>query len=1631
MVGATTMAFANPAINPPHLSSPTKRSLLSRSPSHSPVRRYARDGDPLLRDLSPTAALHAFTTGPDATRNDQLAKSIQTATHSQKLLGAKSAQACADLRSWARELAAWEWPGTFEVPEPARKKQRMSTMSVGSLLSRRTGSLQVEEDDEYWGSLEARTVKAHTRRLDEINEDLDEIDVEELKDFVLSAHSQAGIGEASVDDSIGTIGAATDLARLDDFTALITAIILQALPYLSRLTSLLHIWTVRLAILRSAPSYLFDLKQARTDLDHGWAALAISPNPSKTTLESTKPSFSRGTMMNMKQVIETQVHSLGRRLDRFLDELEGRQDCVPNAWIEDFEVLEEQYGEWVVQAERKVLESEWRIEHGRHADVETPDMEHAAEVGAGRARDANGDRTDSMKQEIIGEAVATSAIAGALLSKPSPIDTDLSAQYEAGQRSASSNTENASPTRSQRSRSRHVPIVVEYSDPVTPFATNQTPPAGQSLDLNRDISPMPSSAGKKKEDEPSSGSKVKKRAAFLNSDIEKTGALNKEKPAPIVRPFEHASNAFTRLFKRDSRSSGESGSISGASAAASAASATDTKRSSSSSKGTKISARPESTTRSSYSGKRTGYKWQQKDASDRYGYMDMVRAPEDGPRLAGRLPTMPQGVNRGPQTFESAMPRRSVDRSRASKSTAPWKRGAYPLEYGDMVLAPDPSRRSMESQRRGRSPPKALPPPLRSSEDTTRNTARSRTTAVLDEKLPEFSRPKSSKRDSWGTVEAVPRSATDDEARRSRPTTPKHVGNRPIFESPVIVPRVNVPDPKKQPTPRQSLTALPQTRSQERLIFTAKSSAPQTYRPTGMKSAPAVDENGEEFPADWPLSANATPMMSPALELPPKLKSGPGGEESDSGPEIASPNEAMDTNVFEGMMLASLPNSPEQSRPTTSVNNATDQRSVKSKGSPRSKRATSLREIENRVPSRDLSASRSRAAPSLDWNDGTVLTRDRSFSRPKVSPSLERDKDRPASSSPDFRVKAASDRSLLRTGVSDSSRRFDFSPSPTKPRPVSIVREGEEGSTPDSPVGDDEHGRGLKDATNAADYFGALGMSRASSSATVKPIKAQRAKSTPPVSPSLLRLRIPGSPTSATAGREKLDRTEELIRRASATSIESFPRSELRSIDVPRRGDSDAQRQSSSDSTSGAQDRQTEVDAEGGSSDQRTPVSPTQDDGIITFQREDDGLVTFQTPPSVPPRRSSMRSSTEMRRSLDAVLGAKPPGLPSSSSARVSASSSPRTTAPPLNQGKRRYNETPSRRSAGKVEASPLKPGEDNFDRHVSEVLDRVHAPIKFRTRPGAETPLASRTAEAKNYSGPRPKAERPGNKGLTLAPADISPKKSNAAESGVKLYHLTQAGKSEPIKLFIRLVGEGERVMVRVGGGWADLADYLRQYAEHHGSRTISENDFRLQTASAPGSGSGANGQGRRTFSGPVEPKSKARMPRTPTGAHPLERPRTASGEPGWLRQPQPEFSMGDSLTDDDSESPTLAYHRTVRDTAFGASQSTPKSAASASRPSTANGSRPQSRHAEGGSPSLGLAGPGGKARGDLPEQKVRWVEGMIQKVNKSATASAEKNREGKEQYFGEMGRVGGTRRMIFRSTSGVSSGGAGDVGE
>lgn len=127
----------------------------------------------------------------------------------------------------------------------------------------------------------------------------------------------------------------------------------------------------------------------------------------------------------------------------------------------------------------------------------------------------------------------------------------------------------------------------------------------------------------------------------------------------------------------------------------------------------------------------------------------------------------------------------------------------------------------------------------------------------------------------------------------------------------------------------------------------------------------------------------------------------------------------------------------------------------------------------------------------------------------------------------------------------------------------------------------------------------------------------------------------------------------------------------------------------------------------------------------------------------------------------------------------------------------------------------------DDMDRHVSKVLKKMTSMIHF----SAGEDQAIQTLE---YGTARDQARTTQRKysteGITITPADASEPsvKRHLSDGETKMYHLQQPGRAHPIKLFVRLVGVDERVMVRVGGGWMNLEEYLRQYAEHHTHRTV-----------------------------------------------------------------------------------------------------------------------------------------------------------------------------------------------------------------
>ncbi|KAJ6150961.1 hypothetical protein N7470_007555 [Penicillium chermesinum] len=317
----------------------------STSPERNPGSLYPKI-DPLLSNLSPESTLNALTS-TDAVPSDAnfshdvLSQSISQVSPGERALGIRAAIAARNLNSWYREVQSWTWPAQKDA------KEGKGFVPPGEPHS---GA------GEYYGSLPATTVEQYELRIDEIRDEMDNLNVEELKEHVLNAHIPSRSRPSSA-ASIASMPPPLSYVQLSDFTAVVTATILRALPYLSRLSSLLATWDVRLLVLRQVPGLLRELEATRTLLNSSFDALRI-PDCSNTTLNFTCGS----EIDNAKIKLELAVVS-------------GRQDSLPEQWIDDLEAIESEFAAWVVEAERYKLRIEWLAKEKAKEDELSQDVE--------------------------------------------------------------------------------------------------------------------------------------------------------------------------------------------------------------------------------------------------------------------------------------------------------------------------------------------------------------------------------------------------------------------------------------------------------------------------------------------------------------------------------------------------------------------------------------------------------------------------------------------------------------------------------------------------------------------------------------------------------------------------------------------------------------------------------------------------------------------------------------------------------------------------------------------------------------------------------------------------------------------------------------------------------------------------------------------------------------------------------------------------------------------------------------------------------------------------------------------------------------------------------------------------------
>ncbi|KAJ5173745.1 uncharacterized protein N7500_001676 [Penicillium coprophilum] len=340
-------------LSPSHTRNTSRSASFERIPSS-----IYQQLDPLLSNLSPESTLHALTSTDAVPLNEQaahdiLSRSISQVSPSERALGIRAAVAAQNLNLWHKEVLSWDWPNQCDAKLGMGFIPPSESHSDGNSLPSGFSAPPSNTQENYYGSLLASVVERYEKRADEIRDGMDDLNVEELKEHVLNAHIPSRSRPSSATSCV-SVPPPLSYVQLSDFTAVITATILRALPYLSRLSALLATWEVRLFVLRQIPGLLRELSLTHSALDSSLQALKT---PHSFTPNSNK--FSDASLAVEHVKLESAVVAVGRRMDRILDALEGRPDSLPEQWIDDLEAIESDFATWVVEADRCKVQNEW------------------------------------------------------------------------------------------------------------------------------------------------------------------------------------------------------------------------------------------------------------------------------------------------------------------------------------------------------------------------------------------------------------------------------------------------------------------------------------------------------------------------------------------------------------------------------------------------------------------------------------------------------------------------------------------------------------------------------------------------------------------------------------------------------------------------------------------------------------------------------------------------------------------------------------------------------------------------------------------------------------------------------------------------------------------------------------------------------------------------------------------------------------------------------------------------------------------------------------------------------------------------------------------------------------------------
>ncbi|MCJ1307537.1 hypothetical protein MMC25_001183 [Agyrium rufum] len=321
-----------------------------------------------LPELSPKTILNSFHDSDAlSSASDHISlDTITNASASERALAIRAITADKQLQEWVEQIRSWPWP-------PNAFEDAPGSVDVDNLEKRMEVIRDGEED------LDLEELKTHVR--------LAHIFPRSLGHEYSSIRSRSSSYQGSLDGSDTTEAAirqsymapmgTTFKGHLDDFTALITMTIMHALPYVRRLNELLEIWSTRLDVLRRIPDWKKGMSNTELALNAGWKSIGRDHGSgSEKDYDLNRTAFE-----TIKDILQKHVDEQGQRTDAMLDILEGRDDTLPEQWIDHMDEVEEDYRRWVVEAEKVVRRNEWGPESP--PDIETREAALTGKIGGG------------------------------------------------------------------------------------------------------------------------------------------------------------------------------------------------------------------------------------------------------------------------------------------------------------------------------------------------------------------------------------------------------------------------------------------------------------------------------------------------------------------------------------------------------------------------------------------------------------------------------------------------------------------------------------------------------------------------------------------------------------------------------------------------------------------------------------------------------------------------------------------------------------------------------------------------------------------------------------------------------------------------------------------------------------------------------------------------------------------------------------------------------------------------------------------------------------------------------------------------------------------------------------------------